>query len=87
MIDYEDDDDDCDDGKCYGGNYVTVEQDNEVEIGEAKKLHSLGTAALVLLLICAGTENLHYYYSNEHLSIRTTINWNLWNFIHIQMII
>ena len=74
MIDYEDDDDDCDDGKCYGGNYVTVEQDNEVEIGEAKKLHSLGTAALVLLLICAGTENLHYYYSNEHLSIRTTIN-------------
>ena len=39
-----DEDDDCDDGKYYGGNYVTVEQDNEVEIGEAKKLHSLGTA-------------------------------------------
>ena len=58
MIDYEDDDDD-DDGKYYGGNYVTVEQDNEVEIGEAKKLHSLGTAALVLLLMCAGAINLH----------------------------
>ena len=57
MIDYEDDDDD--DGKYYGGNYVTVEQDNEVEIGEAKKLHSLGTAALVLLLMCAGTKNFH----------------------------
>ena len=59
MIDYEDDDDDCDDGKCYGGNYVTVEQDNKVEIGEAKKLHSLGTAALVLLLICAGIKIFH----------------------------
>ena len=54
-----DEDDDCDDGKYYGGNYVTVEQDNKVEIGEAKKLHSLGTAMLVLLLICAGIKHFH----------------------------